>query len=142
MSDNSPEHTQIDEQKTYTREEIKVFLADIAQRVLRSDAPLTHSLVAIDRLLRLPNAAELFDEDIKRQLRDLWIKLKSTGLQLSDPPMLFGLPKDFDKLAHEAVNLIEGDDEVAANEAEDGESRPGHDSASENRGNGGEQISQ
>jgi hypothetical protein len=61
-------------------------------------------------MMRLPNAAELFDDELKAQMKDLWIKLKSTGIKLTDPPLLFGLPEDFGKEKEEKVREIGGAD--------------------------------
>jgi hypothetical protein len=43
--------------------------------------------------MTIDNVGELFDEDLKAQAKDIWVKLKSTGVQLSDPPFMFGAPK-------------------------------------------------
>ena len=84
-----------EERKAYTREDVQAFLSEIAERVISSNNAYLHSVLALDHLLREPNAAELFDGDLKEQARDLWVKLKATGLQLNDPPVLFGIPEDF-----------------------------------------------
>ncbi len=72
-----------------TREELQQTLESIARSVVGSHSTYMHSMILLDHLLRLPNAREIFDEDSKEQARDLWLKIKSTGLQLNDPPLLF-----------------------------------------------------
>ncbi len=77
----------------YTREDVKRFVSDISKRILESNSGYLHSLITLNTLLRLPNAEDLLDVELKNQLRDLWTKLKSTGLQITDPPILFGVPE-------------------------------------------------
>ena len=80
-----------------TRDEVAALLTDIGQQLVSSSTAYTHSMVMLNNLLRNPDAVNLFDKDLKEQAKDLWLKIKSTGLQLVDPPFLFGLPADFDK---------------------------------------------
>ena len=73
-----------------TKAELQKTLETIAQAVVGTHATYMHSMILLDHLFRLPNARELFDADLKEQARDLWLKIKSTGLQLNDPPLLVG----------------------------------------------------
>ena len=82
--------------KKYTRAEIQAFLADIAERVVDSDPAILHSVIALNHLLRQPEAKELFDDDIREQLADLWLKIKASGLHLDNPPLLFEAPEASD----------------------------------------------
>ena len=84
------ENGSLEVQKIYTREEVQEALSSIAQQVVGSQTAYLHSMVLLNQLLRLPNAVELFDADLKSQARDLWVKIKSSGLQLADPPLLAG----------------------------------------------------
>jgi len=79
-------------QESVGREEVAAFLGDIATKIVESDRSFIHSAIALNQILRVPNAHEIFDEDLKQQARDLWLKIKSTGLQLTDPPLIFGTP--------------------------------------------------
>ena len=78
--------------KKYTKKEVSALLSEIAENVVTSDKNYLHSMLALDHIMRLPNAAELIDKDLKQQARDLWVKVKASGLQLEDPPLLFGVP--------------------------------------------------
>lgn len=77
----------------YTKKEVANFIAEISKKIVDSNTAYFHSMITLNTLLRLPNAEEIFDEELKEQARDLWLKLKLTGLQLTDPPLLFGLPQ-------------------------------------------------
>lgn len=76
-------------QTPITKESVRSTLETLARSVVGSQSSYMHSMILLDSLLRLPNARELFDEDLKEQARDIWLKIKSTGLQLNDPPLLF-----------------------------------------------------
>jgi hypothetical protein len=80
------------ENKKLTKKDITAFLADISENLEASSNGCIHSVLALNGLLRQPNAEKLFDEATKKQAQEIWIKIKSTGLQLGDPPLLFGLP--------------------------------------------------
>ena len=72
-----------------TKEGIRSTLESVAMSVVGTQSSYMHSMILLDNLFRLPNARELFDDDLKEQAKDLWLKIKSTGLQLNDPPLLF-----------------------------------------------------
>jgi hypothetical protein len=86
-----------DSAKRYTKKEIKAYIADLEEKVVNTSGAHLHSLVAINEILRSPGIDGLLDEGMKGQLRDLWIKLSSAGVQLLEPPVLFGLPEGFEE---------------------------------------------
>ncbi len=92
---------------TMTLEEVRAFVADIEQTVADSDDAYLNSVIALNQVLRLPNAEALLDEALKEQMRALWVKLRSTGIKLNDPPILFGLPEGF---GEEEQELVESED--------------------------------
>lgn len=75
--------------KQMTKKELTSFLAEIEKQVVASDKNYLPSMLALNEVLRQPNAAKLLDKALKDQARDLWVKIKSTGLELTDPPILF-----------------------------------------------------
>lgn len=77
------------------KEDIQAYLDDIEEKLLESGNAYLHSLIALDEILRHPKSAQLLDSDMKTQLRDLWSKIKESGIQLDNPPLLYGLPEDF-----------------------------------------------
>lgn len=83
------------QKKLLSRTEVAAYLTDIAKKILDTKSSNLHSMLALNDLLRQPNANELFTGELKDQAKDIWLKLKSTGLQVNDPPILFGLPADF-----------------------------------------------
>lgn len=83
--------------KTYSKKELKAYIADLEERVVNTSGAHLHSLVAINEILRSPGVDSVLDEGMKGQLKDLWIKLSSAGIQLTNPPLLFGLPEGFEE---------------------------------------------
>ena len=86
--------------RRYTRDEIAAFLGEIAKNLVKSNNTQLHSMIALNEIIQLPYAREVLDRDLLEQARDLWLKIKSSGLQLVDPPLLFGddvaLPAEYD----------------------------------------------
>lgn len=79
--------------REYTREEVAEFLRNLSGKPLDRDGLYLHCLIGLNHLLSLPNVNELFDEELKTEARDLWKKIKARGLELVDPPLLFGQPE-------------------------------------------------
>ena len=86
--------------QTMTKKEVKTYLADISEKLAEAELPHLHTLVALDRLFRLPNAREIFDEDLSSQAKQLWHKLKASGIDLTDPPLLFGTDNLKDEMSN------------------------------------------
>jgi len=81
-----------EDRKVFTKAELESFVADIARRVVDSNSAYLHSFLALNQLLRQPEMASILDDELREQMRDIWVKLmKSTGLQMENPPILFGV---------------------------------------------------
>ena len=78
-----------------TREDVQVLLDEIQSRVANDNLSSLHTLVSLNTVLRLPNAREILDDDLKAQARDLWLKVKASGVNLTDPPILFNNEREF-----------------------------------------------
>lgn len=78
-----------------TKESVAEYIQDISQKSLTPDESLIHCVIALNQILADEETSALLNEDMKAQLREIWSKLKSAGIQLVDPPALFGLPEDF-----------------------------------------------
>lgn len=92
MSDDKIQNGQGAE-RLYTKQEVESFVAEISRQIVGSTTGYMHAMLALNHILRQPNASEFLDHDVKEQVKDLWVKLKSMGLQLNDPPILFGTPE-------------------------------------------------
>lgn len=78
-----------EKKKAMTKKELTSFLAEIETQLVDSDQNCLHSMLALNEILRQPNASKLLDKGLKTQAKDLWLKIKSTGVELEDPPILF-----------------------------------------------------
>jgi hypothetical protein len=45
-------------------------------------------------VLNLPNIYNLLDNENKELARDIWLRIKQSGMQLRNPPMLFQPEED------------------------------------------------
>ena len=70
--------------------ELKNFLLSIKEKLGSHAAPPIHAVTAIQHVFNLPGIYELLDKSNRELAREIWIKLKHGGLQLKNPPMLFG----------------------------------------------------
>ncbi len=91
-----PKQTRVEQEteetsKVYTKKELEAFVAEIGRKVVDKEPAYLHSMLAMNHILRQPNLSELLDKDLREQLKDIWLKLKTTGLHLQDPPVLFGI---------------------------------------------------
>lgn len=111
-----------------SRDEIEAFVSDIESQVCASNGVAFHSMVALNHIMRQPNASELVDQDLKVRMADLWHKLKSVGFELQDPPLLFGLPEFTSKSDAVDENLDDGTDAIEivlpADEEDENKKRP------------------
>ena len=91
MADEKKDGSLSEPAKVYTKKELTAFVTEIARKVVDKEPAYLHSMLALNHILRQPNLPEILDADVKEQLKDLWVKLKTTGLHLQDPPILFGI---------------------------------------------------
>lgn len=89
MSESSQET-----QKVYTRDDVVETLQVVEKKIVESHSSYIHSMLVLNNLLRQPNAHEIFDDELKERARDLWAKVSLTGMQITNPPLLFGQPKE------------------------------------------------
>ncbi len=94
---NSPKKSKSSDSKSnsVSKEMLVEYINDIAERTLQEDESKLHSVIAINQILSDNDKLSMLDEEMKEQLRDIWSRIKGAGIQLVDPPVLFGLPEDF-----------------------------------------------
>ncbi len=82
---------------TISKEALHEYVQDISQKASLPDESRLHCAIAINQILSNAEYVNLLTEDSKGTLKEVWHKLKSDGIQLEDPPLLFGLPENFDQ---------------------------------------------
>lgn len=73
-----------------SKNELKDFLTSIREKLAaRSVAPI-YALTAMQHVFNLPGIYDLLDKANKETAQEIWLTLKQAGMQLKNPPMLFG----------------------------------------------------
>lgn len=75
--------------KKTTKRELTAYLSDLNAQLEESPGNTLHSMVFFNQLLRDPEATKHLDDDLKIQAREIWTRLKESGLELNEPPILF-----------------------------------------------------
>lgn len=75
-------------------DELKTLLLNIRDKMSDGSGAPIYSLSAINHVLCLPNIYTLLNDENKELARDIWLRLKSSGMQLKSPPILFGDEED------------------------------------------------
>lgn len=88
-SAGSPQIAEAMEQIT-SKEDLKKFLGMIVAEMDGEQAPPIYVLTLMNHILTLPNIYECLDEENKETARAIWLRMKQQGMQLRNPPMLFG----------------------------------------------------
>jgi hypothetical protein len=71
------------------------YINEISEKTLQKDESRLHSVIALNQILSDNEKVSMLDEEMKDQLREIWSRIRGAGIQLLDPPALFGLPEDF-----------------------------------------------
>ena len=85
ISSKSPESIQI-----ATREELRVFVTDVRDKLLKDDAAPIFAMAAMNQVMSLDSIYDLLDKEIREILQEIWVKLSQSGFHLRKPPLLFG----------------------------------------------------
>lgn len=79
-----------DETQIQNSDDLKRFLRSVIDKMSDDQAPPIYGAAAINHLLTRPDIYDLLDNENKELARDVWLRLKSAGFQLRNPPILFG----------------------------------------------------
>ena len=73
-----------------SKADLKSFLMNVRDRMGEAIAAPIYVLSAMNFVLNQPGIYEWLDNENKEIARDIWLRLKQSGLQLRNPPLLFG----------------------------------------------------
>ena len=73
-----------------TKTELKAFIAEVHEKVLKEQAPPIFGMVAMQQIMSLEKIYDLLDSQSKESLQEIWVKLSQSGFHLRKPPLLFG----------------------------------------------------
>lgn len=72
-----------------TKKDLNSFLNNIKDQLVSEDISPIYAMSALNSALKLDKIYTLLDQSNKEIARDIWIRLKKSGFQLDNPPLLF-----------------------------------------------------
>lgn len=73
-----------------TSADLRTFLQSLRDKMGDDSAPAVYALSAVNHLLSLDNIYDILDNENKEIARDIWLRIKQSGFNVRNPPMLFG----------------------------------------------------
>ena len=77
-----------------TKADLKAFLANVVDKMSDQVAAPIYAMAAMQHVFNLPNIYELLDKTNREVARDIWLRLKQSGMQVRNPPMIFSSEED------------------------------------------------
>ena len=69
--------------------ELKIFLTNIKNKLDDNSVSPIYAMTGLNSVLTMSNIYDLLDTNNKELAREIWLRLKKSGFQLNNPPMLF-----------------------------------------------------
>ncbi len=69
--------------------DLKNLLLNIRDKMAEQTAASVYAVSAINQIMTTPELNKLLNEENKELSRDIWLRIKQSGFQLANPPMLF-----------------------------------------------------
>lgn len=76
-------------QEIKTKAHLKAFLNNIRDRITDNGAAPIYAMSAMNHVMTLPVIYDLLDNENKEIARDIWLRIKQSGLQVRMPSLLF-----------------------------------------------------
>jgi hypothetical protein len=76
-------------QEIKTKAHLKAFLNNIRDRITDNGAAPIYAMSAMNHVMTLPAIYDLLDNENKEIARDIWLRIKQSGLQVRMPSLLF-----------------------------------------------------
>ena len=77
-----------------SKADLEAFLLNVRDKMDDESASAVYALTAMNYVMSLPEVYSWFNNETKEIARDIWLRLKLAGLQIRNPPMLFGEAED------------------------------------------------
>ena len=77
-----------------SKSELKNFLQILRDRMTDRTAAPIYAVSAMNHVLTLPKIYDLLDNENKEVARDIWLRIRQSGMQVKNPPLLFGDESD------------------------------------------------
>jgi len=72
-----------------TADDLKKFLTALRDRMSDGACPIVFGLGSITHVLNLNNIDQLMNDENREIARNIWLRLKQSGLHIKAPPLLF-----------------------------------------------------
>ena len=70
--------------------DLKAFLQSVRDKMTEEVAAPIYVVSLVNYVLSTPEISQHLNDENKEIARDLWLRLKQAGMQVRNPPMLFG----------------------------------------------------
>lgn len=77
-----------------SKADLKTFLLNVRDKLAEEVAAPIYALSAINYALSLPAIYEFLDSENKEIARDIWLRIRQSGMQVRNPPLLFSSEED------------------------------------------------
>ncbi len=77
-----------------TAKDLKESLLTIRDRMTEGVAAPINALSAMNHILNIPEVSSLLNKENKEVARDIWLRIKQSGVQLKNPPLLFSADEE------------------------------------------------
>ena len=77
-----------------TKADLKKFLQDVRDKMTDGSAPPVYALTAMNYVLNLHDIYNFLSDQSKELARDIWLRLRQSGVKLKNPPLLFDPTED------------------------------------------------
>jgi hypothetical protein len=77
-----------------SKEELKGFLESVREKLRDTTAASIYALSAMNFVMNLTEIYTFLDNENKEIARDIWLRIKQSGMQVKTPPMLFKADED------------------------------------------------
>ena len=74
----------------HSKEDLKRFLNMVLEQMNVDQAAPIYVLTLMNHLLTLADIYEYMDDENKEIARTIWLRMKQQGMQIKNPPLLFG----------------------------------------------------
>lgn len=74
--------------------ELKIFLQGLLDRMADGQVAPIYAFSALNHLLSKPELYSLFCSETKELARDIWLRVRQSGVQVKNPVFLFGSEAD------------------------------------------------
>ena len=75
--------------KITTSADLKIFLQTILDKMKDENTAAIYAVSAMNYVLNIPQVYELLSNENRELARDIWLRIKQSGIHLKNPPLLF-----------------------------------------------------